>query len=105
MTTDNHTAMPPSMAVGLLCQRSVFGLATMPYCLASARTSGVRASANKADAAKASSCVDPNDIRPEKRKQKCQIQGQKKASRSLASDQAVIETNHWRIRRGKARHS
>src|SRR5215204_4915020 len=35
-------ATPPSIAVGLLCQRSDFGLATNPYFLATARTIAVR---------------------------------------------------------------
>jgi len=39
------------MAVGRLCQRSVFGRATKPRRRASARTAGVSATANRNDTA------------------------------------------------------
>jgi hypothetical protein len=42
---------PPIIAVVLLCQRSLFGLATKPQRRASARTTGVRASASAKDIA------------------------------------------------------
>src|SRR6476661_10717932 len=41
MMTVSHMTMPPSIAVGFLCQRSVFGTATMPLRRANARTRGV----------------------------------------------------------------
>ena len=43
MTTASQMATPPSMAVGFLCQRSVFGLATMP--IAPGQQAAPRASA------------------------------------------------------------
>src|SRR2546421_9094255 len=43
-------ATPPSIAVGFLCQRSVFGRATTPQRRANARTIGVRISASANDA-------------------------------------------------------
>jgi hypothetical protein len=55
MTTESQIATPPSMAVGFLCQRSIFGLATKPKRRANARTNGVSMSARQNDAATASS--------------------------------------------------
>src|SRR5262245_55060275 len=50
MTNVNQIATPPNMAVGFLCQRSIFGTATAPVRRANARTRGVsnRARANEA---------------------------------------------------------
>src|SRR6185437_2095637 len=47
--TANQMPSPPNIAVGFLCQRSVFGFATNPRLLASRRTSGVSASASAND--------------------------------------------------------
>src|SRR3954468_17658460 len=42
--TVRKIAIPPSMAVGFLCQRSVLGFATAPHRRAKFRTTGVRIS-------------------------------------------------------------
>src|SRR5215213_11506646 len=53
MATASQIATPPSIAVGFLCQRSVFGTATKPKRRATARTSGVSISAKQKEAATA----------------------------------------------------
>ncbi len=53
MATESQIATPPSIAVGFLCQRSVFGTATKPKRRATARTSGVSISAKQKEAATA----------------------------------------------------
>src|SRR5688500_16991395 len=53
MITESEIAAPPSIAVGFLCQRSVFGCATKPKRRASARTKKVRTSAKQKDVATA----------------------------------------------------
>ena len=47
-------AMPPSRAVGRLCQRSWFGWAIQPFCRAIRRTAGV----NAAQSAKAMTGIE-----------------------------------------------
>src|SRR5436190_24015107 len=47
--TASQIATPPIIAVGRLCQRSVFGLATKPQRGARVRTTGVSAAANAND--------------------------------------------------------
>src|SRR5437868_8294116 len=47
--TASQIATPPIIAVGRLCQRSVFGLATNPQRRASRRTTGVKAAASAND--------------------------------------------------------
>ena len=58
----SQIATPPSIAVGFLCQRSVFGFATMPERRARARTSGVSASAKLADTAAANRFLKVNGM-------------------------------------------
>jgi hypothetical protein len=53
LITESQIATPPSIAVGFLCQRSVFGCATKPKRRASARTKKVRISAKQKDIATA----------------------------------------------------
>ena len=62
MTTESQNAVPPSIAVGFLCQRSVFGTATKPKRRAQARTKGVSTSAKQKEAATASSVRGLKDI-------------------------------------------
>src|SRR6266849_5990993 len=50
-TTATQIATPPIIAVGFLCQRSIFGLATNPQRRANVRTTGVSARASANDAA------------------------------------------------------
>src|SRR5947209_7464757 len=54
--------MPPSIAVGFLCQRSIFGLATTPQRRASARTVGVNPSASANDSTTGRICIGPKGI-------------------------------------------
>jgi hypothetical protein len=49
MTTASHIATPPIIAVGFLCQRSVFGLAINPHLRAKTLTTGVKAAARAKD--------------------------------------------------------
>src|SRR5215208_4777665 len=62
MTTVSQMAAPPSIAVGFLCHRSIFGTATMPMRRANARTSGVSIVARTNAAAKASSVRGLKDV-------------------------------------------
>src|SRR5438128_11862334 len=51
MTTASQMLTPPIIAVGFLCQRSVFGFATRPTRRANTRTTGVSASASTSETA------------------------------------------------------
>jgi hypothetical protein len=55
--TARKSAMPPSIAVGLLCQRSLFGLATAPARRAIPRTRGVSMTAIKNETAGATESI------------------------------------------------
>src|SRR6185437_8243298 len=62
MTTESQIATPPSIAVGFLCQRSVFGAATKPKRRAAARTNGVSINAKQKEAATARGVRELKDI-------------------------------------------
>src|SRR5262245_52282278 len=54
INTESQIATPPNIAVGFLCQRSIFGLATIPKRRASILTTGVRTRARTKETATAS---------------------------------------------------
>src|SRR5688500_1831518 len=62
MTTESQIAAPPSIAVGFLCQRSIFGFSTESKRRAKVRTSNVSTSAKQNDAATAKSVRGLNGI-------------------------------------------